>query len=78
MSAESSAAAPRWALCSDCRFDGLPTCATEPTCWHPIRTADLPFEQPDHRLHDALCATTYGEMCDGPWPDDKGRSGVTS
>lgn len=33
--------APRWALCSDCLFENLPTCATTPTCWHPMETADL-------------------------------------
>jgi hypothetical protein len=38
------AVAPRWALCSDCRFEGLPTCPQEQTCWYPIRTEDLPRE----------------------------------
>ena len=40
------AQAPRWALCSDCRFEGLRTCPEMPTCWHPTATADLPEHEP--------------------------------
>lgn len=38
--------APRWALCSDCRFENLPTCSDEPTCWHPMTIADLEPDKP--------------------------------
>ena len=38
--------APRWALCSDCRLEGEPTCPEQPQCWAPQRTADLPASEP--------------------------------
>lgn len=33
--------APLWALCSDCRYDGLTTCGDVVPCWSPMTIRDL-------------------------------------
>ena len=39
--------APRWALCSDCRIVGARTCLDVSPCWAPMRTEDLPADDPN-------------------------------
>lgn len=46
--------APAWALCSDCRMDGEPTCPAVPTCWAPLTLRSLPLDDPSAQAEGHL------------------------